>query len=67
MRKMMTGTQGSPALGLERSVRVYLPVASQVRAGHVIEVHSVGKLTVAQPYLVRGHHYEVDGDWSDEA
>ncbi|HML46166.1 MAG TPA: hypothetical protein PKE04_05390 [Clostridia bacterium] len=66
-RNTMTGAQGSPALGLERSMRVYLPAASQVRAGHVIEVAGLGSLKVAQPYWVCKHHYEVEGDWSDEA
>ena len=66
-RNAMTSAQGSPAPGLERSMRVYLPAASQVRAGHVIEVAGLGSLTVAQPYRIRNHHFEVEGDWSDEA
>ena len=66
-RNIMTGNQGNPALEVNRSMRVYLPITSQVRAGHIIDIDGTGKLTLAQPYRIRSHHIEAEGEWSDEA
>lgn len=59
-------TQNSPQNEGSISYMVYLMPGVDVRAGDLAVVPGVGKLRLAQPYHVRGHHIEVSGVWEGD-
>ena len=59
-------SQESPQATEAISYNLFFPPGANVRTGDIAIIPGVGKLRLAMPYDVRGHHLEVSGAWEGD-
>lgn len=59
-------SQESPQATEVIGYNLFFPPGADVRTGDLAVIAGVGKLRLAMPYNVRGHHLEVSGAWDGD-